>query len=177
MKKIILIIMFSSLTNCSDQSTFTEKKNLNHIMNSFLKGNFYSCNFEEAIYKNKSYKNTSISEEIILNKNINLIYTKKFVGLIYKNDKWNNGNTIFRKNSEIDNNFILGSFYYESDYDLNKKNSDYNLDFKNNKLYVSLLSNEIRSKYSCNQLHEILSEAMKKQLLKNFLLQKNKDRI
>ena len=27
MKKIILIIMFSSLTNCSDQSIFTEKKN------------------------------------------------------------------------------------------------------------------------------------------------------
>jgi len=177
MKKIILIIMFSSLTNCSDQSIFTEKKNLNQIMNSFLKGNYYSCNFEEAIYKNKSFKNTSISKEIILNKNINLIYTENFVGLIYKNDKWNNGNTIFRKNSEIDNNFILGSFYYESDYDLNKKNSDYNLDFKNNKLYVSLLSKEIRSKYNCNQLHEILSEAMKKQLLKNFLLQKNKDRI
>lgn len=174
--KTILVILFSSLVSCSEQAVFTDKKNLNQLMNSFLNGKFYSCNFEETKYKNKIYKDTLIDKNISINKNINLIHTEKFIGLIYKRDKWNNGNTIYNKNAEKENSFTLGSFYHESDFDFNEKNNEHNLDFKNNKLYVSLFSKEIRSKYNCNQLHEILSEAMKKQLLKNFLLQKNEDR-
>ena len=43
--------------------------------------------------------------------------------------------------------------------------------------YADLFEKTINSEYSCQQLHEILTEAMKKQLLQNFLLQKNSDRM
>ena len=175
--KIILIITILHLAGCSEQPIFTKKENLNQLLNKFLEGKFYSCNFEAAKYKNKNYKNTSISKEINLNKNINLIYTEKYVGLIYRNDKWSNGNSIFKKIPNSNDNYVLGSTYDDSDFDINKKNSEHNLEFIKNKLHVNLFSQDIRSTYNCNQLHEILSEAMKKQLLRNFLLQKNKDRI
>ena len=72
--------------------------------------------------------------------------------------------------------FRLGSSYSEEDYNEKIVKNGYGLSFDKNTLKINLFERNINSEYSCQQLHEILTEAMKKQLLQNFLLQKNVDR-
>ena len=95
--------------------------------------------------------------------------------LIYKNDKWVNGNSIYNKKTE--GLFELGSSYSEKDYNSQIVTKGYVLSFDKKTLKINLFEKNIKNEYSCKQLHEILTEAMKKQLLQNFLLQKNSDRI
>ena len=86
-KLVFFLVIF--IYGCSEQYKFTDKENLNKILNDLSNGDFYSCNFERVIEeKNFNFKP---------NRNINLIYTDKIIGLIYKNDKWNHGNSIFKK--------------------------------------------------------------------------------
>lgn len=162
---LMLLIVKIILVGCSEQHHFTDKNNLNNILNNFTKGDYFTCNLkvtsEELPYK--------------INKNINLIYTKENIGLIYKNDKWGNGNSIYNKKTE--GLFELGSSYSEKDYNSQIATKGYGLSFDKKTLKINLFEKNIKNEYSCKQLHEILTEAMKKQLLQNFLLQKNSDRI
>ena len=174
---LVLFILTTTLTSCSEQHLFTDKKNLNNILNNLAKGEYYTCNFK-ATYSlgNKNYSDGLITKELPykINKNINLIYTEENIGLIYKNDKWGYGNSIYNKKS--DGIFRLGSSYSEEDYNEKIIKNGYGLSFDKNTLKINLFEKNINSEYSCRQLHEILTEAMKKQLLQNFLLQKNVDR-
>ena len=82
----------------------------------------------------------------------------------------------FYKKNENDNEFVLSSFYSESDFDrsiLNIKHAAY---FDKENLKVNLFDLVNHDNYGCIKLEKILSEAMKKEILKNFLLQKNADR-
>ena len=100
---LVLFILTITLTSCSEQHQFTDKKNLNNILNNLAKGEYYTCNFK-ATYSlgNKNYSDGLITKELPykINKNINLIYTEENIGLIYKNDKWGYGNSIYNKKSE-----------------------------------------------------------------------------
>jgi hypothetical protein len=55
-------------------------------------------------------------------------------------------------------------------------NKDFNLTFDKIKLEVNLFEKNSKNLYSCIKLQELLPDAMKKQMLKNFLLQRNADR-
>ena len=103
---LILGFIVITLISCAEQHQFTNKENLNNILNNLAKGKFYSCNLE-ASYSigNKTYPDGLITTKLPykINKNINLIHTEENMGLIYKNDKWGYGNSIFK----IFNFFIL----------------------------------------------------------------------
>ena len=173
----ILLIMIN-LISCSEQYQFTDKKNLNNILNKLSKGEFYTCNFKSSFSSgHKNYKDEKIVKKLPFekNKNINLIYTEEKIGLIYKNDKWGNGNSIFNKKTEHE--YVLGSSYIDSDFTDQIINTRYKLKFNKKNLRVNLFDENIINEYSCKELHNILTEAMKKQLLQNFLLQSNKDRL
>ena len=75
---------------------------------------------------------------------------------------------------EDDDDFVD---YVDEDYDNNILAKGYKLSFNKNILKINLFEETVNSEYSCQQLNEILTEAMKKQLLQNFLLQKNSDRM
>ena len=156
LKKIILILPFMTILSCSESHTFSDKKNLNSALNDLFKGDFYSCNLIDDI-DTESEKN--------INRTVNLIYTDTMIGLIYKRDKWDHGNSIFVKKDENINEFDRSS--------LNIKHTAY---FDRENLKVNLFDLEKQDNYGCMQLEKILSEAMKKEILKNFLLQKNADR-
>ncbi len=171
LKKILYIIFFSIvLMSCEEKSAYTEKKNLNNILNKLSSGNFYSCNL---INKNKKIKSTL---NFIPNNNVTLIYTENIIGLIYDEDKWNYGNSIFIKDIKNLYKYNLGDSYSEKDF--NKKIIQKNsvLKFQNNILSVDIFKESIQSQYTCVELKKILSEAMKKEIVKNFLFQKNKDK-
>ncbi|MDC0481912.1 hypothetical protein OAN90_00500 [Gammaproteobacteria bacterium] len=90
----------TTLISCAEQHHFTDKENLNNILNNLTKGKFYTCNLKASYSKgNKNYPDGLINKKIPykINKNINLIYTENNIGLIYKNDKWGYGNSIFNK--------------------------------------------------------------------------------
>jgi len=165
--KIILILPFITMLSCSESHTFSDKKNLNAALNDLFKGDFYSCNLIDD-NDSESKKNT--------NRTVNLIYTDTMIGLIYKNDKWDHGNSIFIKKNENDNEFILSSFYSESDFDRSSLNVKHTAYFDKQNLKVNLFDLVNQDNYGCMKLEKILSEAMKKEILKNFLLQKNADR-
>lgn len=167
LKKIILILPFITMLSCSESHTFSDKKNLNAALNDLFKGDFYSCNLIDD-NDSESKKNT--------NRTVNLIYTDTMIGLIYKNDKWDHGNSIFIKKNENDNEFILSSFYSESDFDRSSLNVKHTAYFDKQNLKVNLFDLVNQDNYGCMKLEKILSEAMKKEILKNFLLQKNTDR-
>jgi len=175
---LILGFIVITLISCAEQHQFTNKENLNNILNNLAKGKFYTCNLE-ASYSigNKNYPDGLITTKLPykINKNINLIHTEENMGLIYKNDKWGYGNSIFNKKTE--EIYIRGSSYVDEDYDNNILAKGYKLSFNKNILKINLFEETVNSEYSCQQLHEILTEAMKKQLLQNFLLQKNSDRM
>ena len=105
-----------------------------------------------------------------------MIYTEEIVGLIYRSDKWDHGNSIFVKNNKNQSEYYLGSFYADDDFKENLVNRDHKLLFMNNILKVNLFSQLNHNEYSCQKLEKILSKAMKKEILKNFLLQRNADR-
>ena len=71
----------------------------------------------------------------------------------------------------------MTDFYSEKDLDEKNLSADYYLKFTESNLEISLFDKNIKSAYSCTKLEKILSEAMKKQLLKNFILQKNSERL
>ena len=169
---IFLSLMTSLLIGCSNENQYTKKENLNAILNQFEKGEYYSCNFLNTIGVKDSNKVFNYSP----NKNLTLIFTEKKIGLIYKNDYWNNGNTIFVKNKKEDNLYFLGSFYSKNDFDKKTINKDYKLKFDKKNLLVNLYDKNLSSLYNCTQVKNILSEAMKKKLLENFLFQNNNDR-
>ena len=171
MKKNIqkLILLFSAciLFSCSERHSFTDKENLNLILNDLFLGDFYSCILKPEQKEKSGYQ---------VNRNINLIYTKKIVGLIYRSDKWDHGNSIFVKNDKKQSEYYLGSFYADDDFKKNLVNKDHKVIFINNILKVNLFNQLNHNEYKCRKLKKILSEAMKKEILKNFLLQKNSDR-
>ena len=174
---LTLAFIASTLISCAEQHQFTDKKNLNDILNNLSKGKFYTCNLKASYSKgSKNYPDGLITKKTPykINKNINLIYTEKQIGLIYKNDHWGYGNSIYKK---IDGHYVRGTSYADSDYNEQLINGDYILKFNKKILTINLFEKNINSEYSCQQIHEILTEAMKKQLLQNFLLQKNIDRI
>ena len=166
-QKLVLIISFSIIFSCTEKHAFTNKENLNLILNNLSMGEFYSCNLNSKQKEKSNYQ---------VNRNINLIYTKDVLGLIYKSDKWDHGNSIFIKDSNNQSEFFLGSFYAEDDFKKNLINRDHKAYFKNNVLQVNLFNQSDNHHYKCQKLEKILSEAMKKEILKNFLLQKNADR-
>ena len=174
---LALFILTIILISCSEQHQFTDKINLNNILNNLVKGDYYTCNLKNTYsLRNKNYSDGLTTKEIPykVNQNINLIYTEENIGLIYKNDKWGHGNSIYNRKSE--GLFGLGSTYSEEDYKRKIVKKGYDLSFDKDILKINLFDRNINSEYSCQQLHEILTEAMKKQLLQNFLLQKNIDR-
>ena len=166
-KNTILIFVLISLYGCAEQYQFTDKKNLNNTLNLFVKGEFYACSLE---------KKNSGEEKLKINKNINLIHAENIIGLIYKSDKWNNGNSIFLENKANKNSYNMTSFYSKEDFDPKILNKDFNLTFDKIKLDVNLFEKNSKNLYSCIKLQELLPDAMKKQMLKNFLLQRNADR-
>ena len=70
----------------------------------------------------------------------------------------------------------MTSFYSKEDFDPKILNKDFNLTFDKIKLEVNLFEKNSKNLYSCIKLQELLPDAMKKQMLKNFLLQRNADR-
>lgn len=161
---LLFVTIILTITACSEQHLFTNKENLNNTLNFLSQGQFYSC----------SLKNTISKKE---NKNINLIQNKDTIGLIYKKDKWNNGNSIYVRDEKNKNTFNMVDFYFDKDLDIKTLNTGYSLKFADNNLDVSLFDVKTNSSYNCIELKKILSQAMKKQLLKNFVLQKNSERL
>ena len=166
-QKFILLFSACILFSCSERHSFTDKENLNLILNDLFLGDFYSCILKPEQKEKSGYQ---------VNRNINLIYTKKIVGLIYRSDKWDHGNSIFVKNDKKQSEYYLGGFYADNDFKKNLVNKDHKVVFINNILKVNLFNQLNHNEYSCRKLKKILSEAMKKEILKNFLLQKNADR-
>tara|TARA_B100001057_G_scaffold453465_1_gene498292 strand:+ start:367 stop:885 length:519 start_codon:yes stop_codon:yes gene_type:complete len=166
-QKFILLLSAIILFSCSERHSFTHKENLNLILNDLFIGDFYSCNLKPGQKDKSDYQ---------VNRNINLIYTEEIVGLIYRSDKWDHGNSIFVKNNKNQSEYYLGSFYADDDFKENLVNRDHKLLFMNNILKVNLFSQLNHNEYSCQKLKKILSKAMKKEILKNFLLQRNADR-
>ena len=161
---LLFVTIILTITACSEQHFFTNKENLNNTLNFLSQGQFYSC----------SLKNTISKKE---NKNINLIQNKDTIGLIYKKDKWNNGNSIYVRDEKNKNFFNMVDFYFDKDLDIKTLNEGYSLKLNNDNLYLSLFDVKTNSSYKCIELKKILSQAMKKQLLKNFVLQKNSERL
>ena len=178
-KVIIYIFSIFIVLSCSEQHTYTDKKNLNDILNSLSKGEFYSCKLDNIYkFKNSEQKKIHIKEvRYKINKNINLIHFEEKIGLIYKSDKWNHGNSIFLEDKKIKNSFNMGSFYDENDFNYEIINKQVSLKFYKNILELNLFDQTLKSVYSCIRLEKILSEALKKQLLENFLYQNNSSRI
>ena len=179
-KLIILLFVLTALSSCSEYYSYTDKKNLNIVLNNLSSGDFYSCSIQKSFsLGHKNYPKGLITKKLEFrpNENINLVYTNEIIGLIYKKDRWDNGNSLFNINKEADNEYYLGSFYAEKDYDGKIMKKDYKLVFNKKTLKVNLFKKYIQNEYSCQQLHKILSEAMKKHILKNFLLQRNQDRL
>ncbi len=169
---IFLFLITSLLISCSNENQYTKKENLNTILNQFEKGEYYSCNFLNTIGAKDSNKVQNYSP----NKNLTLIFAGEKIGLIYKNDYWNNRNTIFVKSKKEGNQYFLGSFYSKNDFDDKIINQDYKLKFDKKNLLINLYDHNLSSLYNCKQVKNILSEAMKKKLLENFLFQNNSDR-
>ena len=71
----------------------------------------------------------------------------------------------------------MGSFYDENDFNNEIINKHVSLKFYKDILEVNLFDKTLKSIYSCTRLEKILSEALKKQLLENFLYQNNSSRI
>ena len=179
-KILTVFIIILSLTSCAEQYVYTDKKNLNNTLNFLSQGEFFSCTFKNLYVKDEN-NNTKedvkkIKIKLNINKNINLIQNENKIGLIYKQDKWNNGNSIYVRD-EKKNIFFMTGFYSEKDLDEKNLSADYYLKFTESNLEISLFDKNIKSAYSCTKLEKILSEAMKKQLLKNFILQKNSERL
>ena len=177
-KTLSVFIIILSLTSCAEQYVYTDKKNLNNTLNFLSQGEFFSCTFKNLYVKDENNNTKEDIKEIKLNinKNINLIQNENKIGLIYKQDKWNNGNSIYVRD-EKKNIFFMTDFYSEKDLDEKNLSADYYLKFTESNLEISLFDKNIKSVYSCIKLKKILSEAMKKQLLKNFILQKNSERL
>ena len=179
-KLIILSFVLTVLSSCSEYYSYTDKKNLNIVLNNLSSGDFYSCSIQRSFsLGHKNYPKGLITKKLEFkpNENINLEYTSEIIGLIYKKDQWDHGNSLFNINKNAENEYYLGSFYADSDYDDKIMKKDYKLVFNKKTLKVNLFNKYIQNEYSCQQLHKILSEAMKKQILKNFLLQHNQDRL
>ena len=177
-KTLSIFIIILSLTSCAEQYVYTDKKNLNNTLNFLSQGEFFSCTFKNLYVKdeNNNTKEDIKKIKLNINKNINLIQNENKIGLIYKQDKWNNGNSIYVRD-EKKNIFFMTDFYSEKDLDEKNLSADYYLKFTESNLEISLFDKNIKSVYSCIKLKKILSEAMKKQLLKNFILQKNSERL
>ena len=177
-KTLSIFIIILSLTSCAEQYVYTDKKNLNNTLNFLSQGEFFSCTFKNLYVKdeNNNTKEDIKKIKLNINKNINLIQNENKIGLIYKKDKWNNGNSIYVSDKKK-NIFFMTDFYSEKDLDEKDLNADYYLKFTESNLEISLFDKNIKSAYSCIKLEKILSEAMKKQLLKNFILQKNSERL
>ena len=179
-KIITLSFVLTVLSSCSEYYSYTDKKNLNIVLNNLSAGDFYSCNFKKSFsLGHKNYPKGLVIKRLKFkpNKNISLIHTNEIIGLIYKKDQWGHGNSLFNKNEDIKNEYYLGSFYADNDYDYKVMKKDYKVVFNKKTLKVNLFKKYVQNEYSCQQLHKILSEAMKKQILRNFLLQRNHDRL
>ena len=94
---LLFVTIILTITACSEQNLFTNKENLNNTLNFLSQGQFYSCNLKNTISKRKQkYK---------FNQN------KDTIGLIYKKDKWNNGNSIYVRDEKNKNTFNMVDFF------------------------------------------------------------------
>jgi len=177
MKKItriaIIILMTSGLISCADQYEFTKKKEINILLNNLSEGDFYTCNLVH-LKNNNSKSKKSINNNP--NKNITMVLKNKKIGLIYKRDKWNNGNSIYK--SHEDSNVYKPLETNIGDLDnIEKNKSDIIIKFNGVILKTNLLEEDIYNKYNCTKVENMLSEAAKRQIIKNFLYPRNKDRL
>ena len=176
MKKItriaIIILIASSLISCADQYEFTKKKEINILLNNLSEGDFYTCNLVNLKKYNKSRKDFGDTS----NKNITLVLKNKKLGLIYKRDKWNNGNSIYKRHEDSNEYKPLDTDSEEADH-LKKNKKEIIIKFDGLILKTNLLDEVIYSKYNCTKIENMLSEAAKRQIIKNFLYPSNKDRL
>ena len=168
-KLIIITLIVGSIIGCADQYEFTNNKKTNELLNYLSEGDFYTCNLINQ--KKQSEKEKYLSSEP--NKNITLILKDKKLGLIYKKDKWNNGNSMYKSAKTINEYYPL---------DINKKISevrkpDVIIKFDKSILKTNLLEKDIYREYNCTKVEKMLSEAAKRQIVKNFLYPSNKARI
>ena len=176
MKKItriaIIILITSGLISCADQYEFTKKKEINILLNNLSEGDFYTCNLVNLKKYNKSRKDFGDTP----NKNITLVLKNKKLGLIYKRDKWNNGNSIYKRHKDSNEYKPLDTSSGEAD-NLKKNKKEIIIKFNGLILKTNLLDEAIYSKYNCSKIENMLSEAAKRQIIKNFLYPSNKDRL
>jgi len=168
-KLIFITLIAGSIIGCADQYQFTNNKQTNELLNYLSEGDFYTCNLINQ--KKQSEKEKYLSSEP--NKNITLILKDKKLGLIYKKDKWNNGNSMYKSGKTINEYYPL---------DINKKLSevrkpDVIIKFDKSVLKTNLLEKDIYREYNCIKVEKMLSEAAKRQIVKNFLYPSNKARI
>ena len=168
-KLIFITLIAGSIIGCADQYQFTNNKQTNELLNYLSEGDFYTCNLINQ--KKQGEKEKYLSSEP--NKNITLILKDKKLGLIYKKDKWNNGNSMYKSEKTINEYYPL---------DINKKISevrkpDIIIKFDKSILKTNLLEKDIYREYNCTKVEKMLSEAAKRQIVKNFLYPSNKARI
>ena len=176
MKKItrivVIILITSGLISCADQYEFTKKKKINILLNSLSEGDFYTCNLVHIKKYNKSRKDFSDAP----NKNITLVLKNKKLGLIYKRDKWNNGNSIYKSHEDSNEYKPLNESAGDTD-NIKKNKTDIIIKFDGVILKTNLLEKDIYNKYNCTKVENMLSEAAKRQIIKNFLYPSNNDRL
>ena len=168
-KLISITLIAGSIIGCADQYQFTNNKQTNELLNYLSEGDFYTCNLINQ--KKQSEQEKYLSSEP--NKNITLILKDKKLGLIYKKDKWNNGNSMYKSGKTINEYYPL---------DINKKISEVSkseviIKFDKSILKTNLLEKDIYREYNCTKVEKMLSEAAKRQIVKNFLYPSNKARI
>ena len=168
----IIILITSGLISCADQYEFTKKREINILLNNLSEGEFYTCNLVHLKKYNKSRKDLSDAP----NKNITLVLKNKKLGLIYKRDKWNNGNSIYKRHKDSNEYKPLDTSSGEAD-NLKKNKKEIIIKFNGLILKTNLLDEAIYSKYNCTKIENMLSEAAKRQIIKNFLYPRNKDRL
>ena len=170
-KLISITLIAASIIGCADQYEFTNNKKTNELLNYLSEGDFYTCNLINQ--KKQGEKEKYLSSEP--NKNITLILKDKKLGLIYKKDKWNNGNSMYESGKTINEYYPL---------DVNAKNekisevskSEVIIKFDKSILKTNLLEKDIYRGYNCAKVEKMLSEAAKRQIVKNFLYPSNKAR-
>ena len=176
MKKItriaIIILITAGLISCADQYEFTKQKEINILLNNLSEGDFYTCNLVHLKKYNKNRKDLSDTP----NKNITLVLKNKKLGLIYKKDKWNNGNSIYKSHEDSNEYESFNTSAGETEK-IRKNKSDIIIKFNGVILKTNLLDEGVYNKYNCTKVENMLSEAAKRQIIKNFLYPSNKDRL
>jgi len=172
MKLTAIMLITSSLISCVDQYQFTKNKEINILLNNLSEGDFYTCNLIGLKKYSKNRNDPSNNP----NKSITLVSKNKKLGLIYKKDKWNNGNSIY-KSHEVSNEYKLLDIKLGNKEVFKKNKLDIIIKFDKRILKTNLLEKDIYNEYNCTKVEKMLSEAAKRQIVKNFLYPSNKDRL